>query len=97
MSSAALLRAYKQDTEKKSLMIRKAEVARNKLVFVAQALRTLFADEHFVTLLRAEGLETLPHNLSRTYARMKNLAQCSRAVKDQPVSMGFEQAAAASP
>jgi len=64
MSSAALLRAYKQDTEKKSLMIRKAEVARNKLVFVAQALRTLFADEHFATLLRAEGLETLPHNLA---------------------------------
>ena len=31
MSSAALLRAYKQDTEKKSLMIRKADVARNKL------------------------------------------------------------------
>ena len=64
MSSAALLRAYKQDTEKKSLMIRKAEVARNKLVFVAQALRTLFADEHFATLLRAEGLDTLPHNLA---------------------------------
>jgi ParB family transcriptional regulator, chromosome partitioning protein len=64
ISSAALLRAYKQDTEKKSLMIRKADVARNKLVFVAQALRTLFADEHFATLLRAEGLETLPHNLA---------------------------------
>jgi ParB family transcriptional regulator, chromosome partitioning protein len=64
MSSAVLLRAYKQDTEKKSLMIRKAELARNKLVFVTQALRTLFADEHFITLLRAEGLETLPSNLA---------------------------------
>ena len=64
MSSAILLRAYQQDTEKKRLMIRKAELARNKLIFVAQALRTLFADEHFVTLLRAEGLNTLPRNLA---------------------------------
>lgn len=64
MSSALLLRAYQQDAEKKRLMIRKADVARNRLVFAAQALRTLFADEHFVTLLRAEGLDTLPRNLA---------------------------------
>jgi ParB family chromosome partitioning protein len=32
-------------------------------VFVTEALRTLFADENFVTLLRAEGLDTLPRNL----------------------------------
>jgi ParB family chromosome partitioning protein len=63
MSSAALLRAYQQDSEKKRLMIRKADLARNKLMFVTQALRTLFADEHFVTLLRAEGMNTLPRNL----------------------------------
>jgi ParB family chromosome partitioning protein len=64
MSSAVLLRAYQQDTEKKRLMIRKAELAQNKLIFVAQALRTLFSDEHFITLLRAEGLDSLPHNLT---------------------------------
>jgi ParB family chromosome partitioning protein len=64
MSSAALLRAYQQDTEKKKVLIRKAEVAQNRLIFVAEALRTLFADEHFVTLLRAEGLDTLPRNLA---------------------------------
>jgi ParB family chromosome partitioning protein len=64
MSSAALLRAYKEDTEKKRLLIRKAEVAQNRLIFVTEALRSLFADEHFVTLLRAEGLDTLPRNLA---------------------------------
>lgn len=64
MSSATLLRVYLQDTEKKRLMIQKAELAQNKLMFAAQALRTLFADENFTTLLRAEGLHTLPQQLA---------------------------------
>lgn len=64
LSSAALVRAYLDDVEKKRLLIRKAEIARDRLVFVTQALRTLFADENFVTLLRAEGLSTLPRNLA---------------------------------
>jgi ParB family chromosome partitioning protein len=64
VSSAALLRAYQQDTEKKKQLIRKAELAQSRLIFVAEALRTLFEDEHFVTLLRAEGLDSLPRNLA---------------------------------
>jgi ParB family chromosome partitioning protein len=64
LSSAALVRTYLDDVEKKRLLIRKAEIARDRLVFVTQALRTLFADENFVTLLRAEGLSTLPRNLA---------------------------------
>ena len=64
VSSAALLRTYREDVEKKRLLIRKAEISRDRLVFVTQALRALFADENFVTLLRAEGLDTLPRNLA---------------------------------
>lgn len=64
LSSAALLRTYREDVEKKRLLIRKAEVSRDRLVFVTQALRTIFSDENFVTLLRAEGLDTLPKNLA---------------------------------
>ena len=33
-------------------------------VLVVQGLKKLFADEHFVTLLRAEGLDTLPKYLA---------------------------------
>jgi len=55
---------YREDVEKKRLLIRKAELARDRLVFVTQALRTLFADENFVTLLRAEALDTLPRNIA---------------------------------
>lgn len=64
LSSAALLRTYREDVDKKRLLIRKAEISRDRLVFVTQALRALFADENYVTLLRAEGLDTLPKNLA---------------------------------
>lgn len=64
LSSESLLRAYRQDVDKKRLLIRKAEGTRDRLIFVAEALRKLFGDENFVTLLRAEGLETLPRNLA---------------------------------
>jgi ParB family chromosome partitioning protein len=64
LSSAALVRTYQQDVEKKQLVVRKAELTRERLVFVTQALRALFADENFTTLLRAEGLDTLPRNLA---------------------------------
>jgi ParB family chromosome partitioning protein len=64
LSTNALLRAYREDTDKKRLLIRKAGATRGRLVFITEALRTLLADDHFVTLLRAEGLDTLPRNLA---------------------------------
>lgn len=64
VSSDALLRAYRDDAEKKRLLVRKAEVTRDRLIFATEAIRKLFADENFVTLLRAEGLDTLPKNLA---------------------------------
>lgn len=64
VSSDALLRAYRDDAEKKRLLVRKAEATRDRLVFMTEAIRKLFADENLVTLLRAEGLDTLPKNLA---------------------------------
>lgn len=60
----ALIRTYQETADKKRILVRKAEVTRERLVFVIEALRTLLADESFKTLLRAEGLETLPRNLA---------------------------------
>ena len=45
-------------------MVRKAEFAQQRLLFITDALRELLANDHFVTLLRAEGLDTLPRYLS---------------------------------
>jgi ParB family chromosome partitioning protein len=59
-----LIRTYQQDADKKRSIVRRAEMAQNRLAFITEALRTLFADEAFVNLMRAEGLHTLPRGLS---------------------------------
>jgi ParB family chromosome partitioning protein len=64
ISPSALIRTYQQDVERKRQMVRKAEATRDRLTFVVQALRNLFADENLMSLLRAEGLDTVPRNLT---------------------------------
>jgi len=64
LSSSALIRAFQQDVDRKRLLIRKAETTRNHLVFVTEAMRSLFRDENFLTLLRAESLDSVPSNLA---------------------------------
>jgi ParB family chromosome partitioning protein len=64
VSTHALIRAYREDVDRKRLLIRKAEATRNRLIFVTEAMRKLLGDENFVTLMRAEGIDTLPQNLA---------------------------------
>ena len=64
LSVEGLIRTYQNDVEKKQVLLRKATATRNELMFVTEALRKLLNDENFVTLLRAEGLATIPRNLS---------------------------------
>ena len=60
VTADALVRAYRKETERQRILVKKASIAQGRLLFVVNALRRLFADEHFVTLLRAEMLVTLP-------------------------------------
>lgn len=64
ISSEALVRAYQREADRQRLMIKKAEVTQNRLLFVVEAIRTLLADENFMTLLRAEDLSTMPRPLA---------------------------------
>ena len=64
ISSEALVRAYEREADRQRLMIKKAEITQNRLLFVVEAVRTLLADENFVTLLRAEDLATMPRPLA---------------------------------
>lgn len=64
LSVESLIRTYQNDVEKKQVLLRKATATRNELMFITEALRKLLNDENFVTLLRAEGLATIPKNLS---------------------------------
>jgi ParB family transcriptional regulator, chromosome partitioning protein len=64
LSSNALIRAYREDVDRKRLLIRKAEATRSRMIFATEAVRKLLDDENFVTLMRAEGLDTIPRNLA---------------------------------
>jgi ParB family chromosome partitioning protein len=64
LSVDTLIRTYQQDVDKKRSIVRRAETVRNRLLFITEALRTLYSDDAFVNLVRAEGLYTLPRGLS---------------------------------
>ncbi|MCW2314489.1 ParB family chromosome partitioning protein [Rhodoblastus acidophilus] len=65
LTSDALVRAYRQEADRQKLLIKKAEVTQSRLLFVVEAIRALRADENFVTLLRAEGLDSMPAYLEQ--------------------------------
>jgi ParB family chromosome partitioning protein len=64
LTANSLVRAFRQEADRQRLLVKKAELTRNRLVFIVSALQMLLADEHFVTLLRAEGLDSLPRYLA---------------------------------
>jgi ParB family transcriptional regulator, chromosome partitioning protein len=64
ISSNTLLRAYRQDVDRKKVLIRKSNNTKSRLVFVLEALRKLLAEPDFVTILEAEKLDTLPKNIA---------------------------------
>lgn len=45
-------------------MVLKAQHAHQRLLLLVAGLKKLFADEHFVSLLRDDGLDTLPKYLA---------------------------------
>lgn len=64
VSSSSLVRVYEREVERKKLVLKKAEITQQRLLFVVSALRRLLGNEHFVTLLRAEGLDVMPRYLA---------------------------------
>lgn len=66
LTSEALVRAYQKEAKHQKLLIKKAELTQGRLMFVVEAFRALRNDDHFQTLLRAEGLDTLPTYLGQS-------------------------------
>lgn len=60
VTSSSLIRTYQNEVGRQKLMVKKAEFAQQRLLFVVEALRQLLSDDNFTNLLRAEGLDTLP-------------------------------------
>jgi len=64
VTPSSLIRTYQKEVARQKLMVKKAAFAQQRLLFVTGALRQLLEDENFTTLLRAEGLDTLPKYLA---------------------------------
>lgn len=63
MSADALVKAYREDTERKRALIRRTENTRDRLLIITEAIRRLARDEQFVALLEDEGLATMPESI----------------------------------
>lgn len=63
-TAAALVRSYRREIDRQKLIVKKAALAQGCLIFIVNALRRLLEEEHFVTLLRAESIGTLPQPLA---------------------------------
>lgn len=64
VSTESLLKTFQQETMRQRMIIQKAKICETRLLFAVSALKQLFNDDHFVTLLRAEGLDSLPQYLA---------------------------------
>lgn len=64
VSTETILKTFQQETLRQRMIIQKAKICETRLLFAVSALKQLFHDDHFVTLLRAEGLDSLPQFLA---------------------------------
>jgi ParB family chromosome partitioning protein len=68
LTGESLVREYKQKVREQRTLIAKASRTKEQLILFTSVFRALFADENFRTLLRAEGLNSVPAELA---ARLK--------------------------
>lgn len=64
VSTEELLKTFQNETLKQKMTIQKAKICETRLLFAVSALKQLFQEDHFLTLLRAERLDTLPQYLA---------------------------------
>lgn len=69
VSSASLVRVFQEDTDRKRILIRKANAVKQRLLFITHALRQLIAEDEFQNILTGQGLETMPKNLAMRIRR----------------------------
>lgn len=68
VTADVLVRAYQKEVARQRLTVKKATVTQHRLLFVVNGLKRLLADEHFATLLRAEGVVSLPKPIAERLA-----------------------------
>lgn len=63
-----LLREYERHTQQQRALVRRSAIIAERLAVITSSLQRLLSDDHFVTLLRAEGLRTMPAHLAARLA-----------------------------
>ena len=63
-SAESLVRAYRHESQRQKLMVKKAKLCEVRLLSVSAAFRVLVTDDDYINLLRAEKLETMPKFLA---------------------------------
>jgi len=63
-STKDLAREYEQHTLKQRAMVHRAAIVRERLALLRAVLKRLLADQEFVRLLRSEGLDTIPEQVT---------------------------------
>lgn len=63
-TAESLVRAYRNEAQRQRVTVKKAKICEGRLRSVSAALKKLIRDEDYVTLLRAEKLETMPKFLA---------------------------------
>ena len=63
-SAEGLVATLKKESQRQRLLVRKTTLCESRLVFLVQAMRRLCDDEDFMTLLRAEKIDSMPKELS---------------------------------
>jgi ParB family transcriptional regulator, chromosome partitioning protein len=64
LTGPALANLYRQRVREQQRLVAKADHAKERLLIIATVMRTLFEDENFRTLLRAESLSDMPEQLA---------------------------------
>jgi ParB family transcriptional regulator, chromosome partitioning protein len=64
LTGEALVQEYKQKIREQTALVVKANRTRDRLILLTSAVRILFADENFRTLLKAEGVQSVPAELA---------------------------------
>lgn len=63
-TASSLVRAYQKEVNRQKLLVKKARLTQDRLTFIVGAMGKLLAEDHFVTLLRAEKLASLPQPIA---------------------------------
>lgn len=64
ITTSSLVRAYQKEVLRQQTLVKKASFTQQRLLIIVGALRQLFSDKNFQTLLRAEQLDSLPKYLA---------------------------------